>query len=85
MALSTYLPLADTLPAEVAPANRAVPVMLAHGAQDPLVPLPLAEWSRDYLQRMGYAVDWHSYPMAHAVCPEEIGAIHDWLGERLAG
>ncbi len=85
LALSTYLPLADTLADEMAPANRTVPVMLAHGTQDPLVPLALAEWSRDCLQQLGYAIDWHSYPMAHAICPEEISAIHDWLEARLAG
>jgi len=84
MALSTYLPLADTLPAEAAQANRDIPVMLAHGTQDPLVPLALAEWSRDYLLQQEYTIDWRSYPMAHAVCPEEISDIRDWLGQRLA-
>lgn len=84
LALSTYLPLADTLPAEAAPANHDIPVMLAHGIQDPLVPLPLAEWSRDCLQQLGYTIDWHSYPMTHAVCPQEISDIRDWLRERFA-
>jgi len=84
MALSSYLPLADTLQAEAAEANRAVPLMMAHGTQDPVVPLPLAEQSRDLLQQQGYTVAWHTYPMAHAVCPEELLDIRAWLVDCLA-
>lgn len=84
LALSAYLPLADTLPAEATEANRAVPLMLAHGTSDPVVPLPLAEQSRDMLQRQGYRVDWHTYAMAHAVCPEEVLDIRAWLVDCLA-
>jgi phospholipase/carboxylesterase len=80
LALSTYIPLAATLAAERAAANAAVPIMMAHGLRDPVVPLALAEQSRDQLLELGYAVDWHSYPMAHAVCPAEIADIRDWLG-----
>lgn len=83
LALSTYLPLADTLAMEAATANSTVPIMMAHGMQDPVVPLMLALQSRDRLQQLGYCVDWHSYPMQHAVCPEEIGDVRDWLARRL--
>ena len=84
MVLSAYLPLADTLPAEAAEANRTVPLMMAHGTHDPVVPLPLAEQSRDLLQQQGYTVTWHTYAMAHAVCPEELLDIRAWLLECLA-
>jgi phospholipase/carboxylesterase len=83
LALSAYLPLADTLAMEAATANSTVPVMMAHGMQDPVVPLMLALQSRDRLQQLGYCVDWHSYPMQHAVCPEEISDVRDWLARRL--
>ena len=79
LALSTYLPLADTLQQEAAAANRSIPVMMAHGTSDPVVPLALAEQSRAELEQQGYAVDWHSYPMQHAVCPEEIKDIRSWI------
>ncbi len=36
LALSTYLPLAATLAAEAAPANRAIPILMCHGRQDPI-------------------------------------------------
>ena len=84
LALSTYLPLAASLTAEAAAANCGVPVFMAHGEQDPVVPLSLAMQSRDILQQQGYSVSWHSYPMPHAVCPEEVRDIRDWLVQRLA-
>lgn len=84
LALSTYVPLIDTLAGERAAENAGVPIMMAHGLHDPVVPLGLAEQSRDYLLGLGYGVDWYSYPMAHAVCPAEISAIRDWLTARLA-
>jgi phospholipase/carboxylesterase len=84
MALSTYLPLASTLPAEASAANRDVPIVMAHGRQDPLIPIERALDSRDGLRKAGYSVDWHEYPMAHAVCHEEIGDIATWLRGVLA-
>jgi len=83
LALSTYLPLAGTLAAEAAAANSKVPIMMAHGTQDPVVPVMLALQSRDRLEQLGYRVNWHSYPMQHALCPEEIGELRDWLQRRL--
>ena len=82
VALSTYLPIADTLAAERSAANTDVPIFQAHGTFDPVVIPPRGSDSRDLLQRLGYRVDWHSYPMAHAVCAEEIADLRGWLGRR---
>ena len=67
------------LPRERTAANAAVPIFMAHGSADPVIPLALAEASRRALERQGYAVDWHDYPMPHAVCAPEIAAIGEWL------
>jgi len=83
VALSTYLPIADTLAAERSAANADVPIFQAHGSLDPVVIPPRGSASRDLLQSLGYRVDWHSYPMAHAVCAEEIADLRTWLGRRL--
>jgi phospholipase/carboxylesterase len=83
MALSTYLPLADAVAEEKHAANARLPIFMAHGAQDPIIPLPLAEQSRETLRELGHTVEWHQYPMQHSVCMEEIGAIAEWLRERL--
>ncbi len=83
LALSCYLPLAESLARESCAASRPVPIMMAHGVTDPLIPLSLAEQSRDQLRQLGYLVDWYSYPMPHAVYPQEIRDIRDWLAKRL--
>ena len=83
VALSTYLPLADKTAAEASVANRAVPIFFAHGSADPVVPMTLGEMSRDQLHGLGYAVEWHSYPMAHQVCAPEIADLRRFIGARL--
>ncbi len=79
LALSTYLPLASTLAGERSAANARVPLFMAHGTEDSVLPLALAETSRRALEALGYAVAWHPYSMAHSVCLEEISAIGAWL------
>jgi len=83
IALSTYLPLAEKTDVEAAPANRDVPVFMAHGMLDPTISHALGEMSRDYLAQRGYNVEWHAYSMAHQVCAEEIDDLKRWLGARL--
>lgn len=83
MALSTYLPLRTTLAQEASAANRDIPILMCHGSHDGVVPPTLGEASRNTLQQLGYAVAWHSYPMAHQVCMEEVIDISKWLQARL--
>ncbi|WHZ12349.1 MAG: putative carboxylesterase [Burkholderiaceae bacterium] len=83
MALSGYLPLAETLAAERSAANAATPIFMAHGLSDPVVPIAASEGSRDALRALGYAVQWHSYPMPHSVHPRELADIGDFLREVL--
>jgi len=79
MALSTYLPLAKTLEQERAAANHDLPIFMAHGKFDDIIPIHRAQQSRDLLQKLQYKVEWHEYPMPHSVCAEEIGDISDFL------
>lgn len=79
LALSTYLPLAATFEQERHPANQTVPIFMAHGKNDPIVPLWLAEDSRYFLEQAGYNVDWHTYPMQHQIALGEISDISRWL------
>jgi phospholipase/carboxylesterase len=79
MALSTYLPLAESLASEATDCNRQTPVFMAHGLQDGVIAYEMATRSRDILARHGYAVEWHEYRMAHSVCLEEIEDIGSWL------
>ncbi len=80
MALSTYLPLADSLEQERVDANRHVPIFYGHGSQDPVVPLALADLSSTRLRQQGYTLEWHEYPgLQHGVNLDEIGDISRWL------
>ena len=83
LALSTYLPLHETLTAEQSEANAATPVFMAHGILDPVVPLYLGESSANRLSQGGWPVTWRTYTMPHAVCPEEIADISRFLTDRL--
>jgi len=84
IALSTYLPLASTLTDEFDPINTSLPVFVGHGRHDPLVPLALAQRSRDLLIGAGVDVEWHDYAIEHAVDMDEIDAIKAWLLRVLA-
>ena len=77
--LSGYLPLAATTAAERHAANTDVPVFLAHGRSDPVVPFARGTASRDALTALGYPVEWHDYPMPHSVCPAEVADIAAFL------
>jgi phospholipase/carboxylesterase len=79
MALSTYLPLAETLTREATPENRKTPIFMAHGTEDAVVAYTMGARSKDLLVEAGYDVEWHEYPMQHSVCLEEIRHIGVWL------
>ena len=79
MGLSCYQLLASRFDAERAAANQLTPVFLAHGTQDPVVAPVLGEETYRQLQAAGYTVEWHTYSMPHAVCPQEVADIAAWL------
>ena len=84
MVLSAYLLHPERLEAERDAANADLPVFVAHGRQDPVVPFAMGEAVATALRGLGHPVEWHDYPMPHAVCPEEIAHIGAWLRGRLA-
>lgn len=77
MALSTYLPLPSEV--EGSTGSRDLPVFMAHGSFDPMLPMQWGQASAERLKETGFTVEWRDYPMAHAVCPEEIRDIREWL------
>ena len=82
LALSTYSPTVGRLAEERSPANAAIPILMAHGQYDPVIPITAAISTRDELIRLKYAIQWQAYPMQHEVCMEEIDAIRVWLLDR---
>ena len=79
IALSTYMVVSDSFDAERTPANQRVPILQAHGSLDPMVPIARGEAARHLLEAHGYNVAFHSYPMPHSVCPEEIETVREFL------
>ena len=77
MALSTYIALPDAV--ESGGGDRSLPVFMAHGSFDPMLPIAWGRSSAETLEASGFRVEWHEYPMAHAVCAEEIAHIRQWL------
>jgi len=83
MALSSYLPLAETAGEEMRAAAKASPVFMAHGVNDPVVPYAFGDKSHRLLEAAGFDVAWHAYPMEHSVCHDEVIAIGKWITELL--
>ena len=83
MALSCYLPIASSVAAERGEANKDVPIFMAHGRYDDIIPIQRAQQSREFLEKLGYTVEWHEYPMPHSVCPQEIEDISAFLAKVL--
>jgi phospholipase/carboxylesterase len=77
MGLSTWLALPDALQRDNL--DTSIPVFMAHGQFDPMIPMQYGRGSADRLVEAGFDVEWHDYPMAHAVCPQEIDDISRWL------
>ncbi|MGD2023749.1 MAG: alpha/beta hydrolase [Desulfobacterales bacterium] len=84
LAMSMHLPTIAQTASTFSAAGQQVPIMMAHGQTDPVIPLPKAIKTRQALTGLGYAVDWYEYPMPHAVCAEEIEDIRAWLLKILA-
>lgn len=79
LALSTYLPLAQTIPAEISAAGKQTPIFLAHGSKDEVLPIDWAEYSFDQLKFNDCNVKFKLYPMAHTLCTEELTDIDYWV------
>lgn len=82
LALSTYFATADSI--ELAEANRDIAIEVHHGNFDPVVPESLGRKGAEHLQALGYQVNYRQYPMAHALCPQQVNDIGKWLTQRLS-
>lgn len=83
IALSSYLLFADRIEDQRSDANASLPAFVAHGSVDPVVPIAMGESAARVLEAMGHPVEWHTYPMAHAVSPEEIQHLAAWMQKHL--
>lgn len=82
--LSTYIAADCNLEEERSPANARIPIFQAHGTMDPMVEYGKGLAARERLTKLGYAIEWHEYPMQHQVVPEEIEDMGAWIASKLA-
>jgi phospholipase/carboxylesterase len=82
IALSGFLPNAEQIIANVREYNKSLPIFIAHGNQDLVVPCMLGQITADVLKRAGYPVTWKEYAMAHSLCGNEVQDIARWLTDR---
>jgi len=83
MALSAYLLLPDRIQEDINPSVCSVPIFMAHGVDDPVVPFALGDMSRQKLETAACNVEWHTYPMQHQVHPQEMKDISLWISRIL--
>ena len=84
MALSTYIPIRDTLGNAEKNGNGDISIFYGHGDYDPVIPIEQAQSAKLFLEEKGYSVEWHAYPMEHSVSPQEINDIKNWLQKTLS-
>ena len=83
LAISTYLHDFTGTENDMTDANLAIPIMMAHGTHDQMIPIMRAATSRENLIRLGYDVRWFDYPMEHQICLEEVEQIAAFFQEVL--
>lgn len=81
LALSGYLPNAELITSENARINGKRPILICHGTQDPVVNVNYAKQACSTLDKLDIDYDWHTYPMPHSVCIEEINDIATWMNK----
>ena len=83
MALSTYIATAELISEQGTDVNKDIPMLIAHGVMDDVVPLSLGQQAVTTLEKQGYQPQWLTYPIDHSLCMEEIEAIGHWLQDIL--
>ncbi len=84
LALSTYLSTVDRLDKQAARANFNLPIFMAHGTDDRSVAIENAQAAFHALQKRGYPIQWHEYPMGHQVCGKEMVDIASFINRVFA-
>jgi phospholipase/carboxylesterase len=81
MAFSTYFATKATI--ELNPINQDLPILIAHGTNDNVVPRLLGEQANRLLKDKNYLTEYKTYPMEHSLCIEQINDVSTWLQARL--
>lgn len=83
IALSTYLPSSDIITDQASAANRNIPIFAGHGTEDDVLSIELGQRAKEFLLAQRYEIEWHTYPISHTVCLEEVRDVGRWVSQRL--
>ena len=78
LALSGFVPTVEGWAADLA-GRPDLPVLIAHGAQDPVISVDFARQARTLLEDAGLPVTYHETPMPHTIDPRVIPDLQRWL------
>jgi phospholipase/carboxylesterase len=83
MALSSWLPKQLLEGVERTPDHEALPALVIHGSEDPMIGIDRAYASRDALLELGVPTTFREYPMGHEIRPEALREMLGWLEEKV--
>ena len=76
--------LPEIVPHIAAPeALRDLPIFVAHGTEDQVLPIHHGRAARELLQRLPVALTYREYPMGHQISDQSLADIAGWLTQRL--
>ena len=81
ISLSGYIPVPCDEGSAYPEANKSMPILVAHGTRDQVVPLVLADQAIEHMKQQGFSCSYKQYGMEHSICPEEIDDIADFINQ----
>jgi phospholipase/carboxylesterase len=84
IALSSWLPgqLAESI--EPSPALAALPTLVIHGTEDPMISVDRARESRDALTKLGVPHSYREFEMGHEINQDALRELIRWLDEKVS-
>ena len=83
IALSAYMPLGRSWQPAATNNIKQIPMFMAHGAQDKVLPLAYGDFAHQLLLKAGVPVTWHAYEdLGHNIDEHVIRDLSVWLNNR---
>jgi phospholipase/carboxylesterase len=61
-----------------------VPVFVAHGSRDPVIPVDFARDAREQIEAAGLPLEYHEHPGGHQLDPRLLAPMSEWVAQRTA-
>jgi len=81
LALSGFIPTVERWEPELT-GRPGLPVLIVHGARDPVISVDFARDARPRLQSAGLAVEYHEHDGGHHIDPATVALMQTWVRTR---